>query len=86
MSEISTLISPKEQKNVSEVSRPTRSFRSSDASQSSSLPLCQQFNKKERKEERKWEQNLEKSLLITEVRVLLFCFRDSAVRAKVRTR
>jgi hypothetical protein len=50
MREVSTLISPKEQKNVS-----TRSFRSSDASQSSSLPLCQQFNKKERKEERKWE-------------------------------
>jgi hypothetical protein len=55
MREVSTLISPKEQKNVSEVSKPTRSFRSSDASQSSSLPLCQQFNKKERKEERKWE-------------------------------
>jgi hypothetical protein len=60
MREVSTLISPKEQKNVSEV-------RSSDASQSSSLPLCQQFNKKGRKEERKWEQNLKKSLLITEV-------------------
>jgi hypothetical protein len=50
-----------------------------------SLPLCQQFNKKERKEERKLEQDLVK-LLITEVRGMLLSLRDSAVRSKVRAR
>jgi hypothetical protein len=50
------------------------------------LPLCQQFNKKERKEERKLELDLGKLLFITGVRGILFSLRDSVVRPKIRAR